>query len=301
MKKMLFLINPNAGNSGIRTKLLDVTQVFCSAGFEVRVHTTSGPREITEVITREGMDYDVVVSSGGDGTLNETVAGLMRLEKRPVLGYIPAGTVNDMAASLGLSMDVMEAAKTIVAGEPMELDVGTLNGRPYAYVAAFGAFTDVAYATPQDVKRALGRLAYLLKGVTALTDIRPIHARIYADGVEDEDDFLLGMMCSTRSIGGFRAFRIPHVDISLNDGLSEVLFVRHIKKLTDVSELLNQLVKMDFLDQRRFLSLQAKNIRVEFDRDVAWTVDGEDGGRCTEALLENHHSAIRVMVPKREN
>lgn len=297
MKKMLFLVNPNAGNSGIRAKLLDIVQVFCSAGFEVRVHTTSGPREITKVIGREGADYDMVVSSGGDGTLNETVAGLMQLENRPLLGYIPAGTVNDMAASLGLSMDVMEAAKTIVSGVPMDLDIGTLNGRPYAYVAAFGAFTDVAYATPQDVKRALGRLAYLLKGAKSLTDIKPIHARIYADGVEDEDDFLLGMMCSTKSVGGFRAFHIPHVDISLNDGLSEVLFVRNIKNLTDAGELINQLVKMDFLDQKRFLSLQAKQIRVEFDRDVAWTLDGEDGGRHLEAELQNHHSAIRVMVP----
>lgn len=298
MKKMLFCINPNAGHSGIRPHLLSVLEIFCASGFEVRVHTTSGPREITRLIAAEGENYDLIVTAGGDGTLNETTAGLMQLEHPPVLGYIPAGTVNDVAASLHLSMDTLEAARTVVYGEPAALDIGTLNGRPYTYVAGFGAFTEVSYATPQDAKKALGRLAYLLAGVKSLGDIKPIHARVHAEGVEDEDDFLLGLVCSTKSVGGFRADNIRSLDISLNDGLSEVLFVRDIKNLVDLNDTIACLLRMDLSDQSRFLSFQTSRVQVDFDADVPWTVDGEDAGSCRSAEIVNHHAAIRILVPR---
>jgi len=299
MNKMLFFVNPNAGNSGIRTQLMEVVQMFCRAGYDVHLYATSGPREITSIISERGQDYDLIVSSGGDGTLNETVAGLLKLETPPVLGYIPAGTVNDVATSLHLSMDPVEAARTIIHGEIMDLDLGTLNGRGYAYVAAFGAFTEVAYATSQDAKKALGRLAYLLAGVKSLAEIKPIHAKVFADGVEEEDDFLLGLVCSTKSVGGFRADMVKSIDISLNDGLSEVLFVRNIRKLADLNDTVAQVLRMDLSDPRRFLSFQTNRLRVEFDRDIAWTVDGEDGGVCRTAELRNHQRAIRIMVPKK--
>ena len=298
MKKMLFCINPNAGHSGIRTHLLSALEIFCASGFEVRVHTTSGPREITRLIAAEGENYDLIVTAGGDGTLNETTAGLMQLEHPPVLGYIPAGTVNDVAASLHLSMDTLEAARTVVYGEPMPLDIGALNGRPYTYVAGFGAFTEVSYATPQDAKKALGRLAYLLAGVKSLGEIKPIHARVRAEGIEDEDDFLLGLICSTKSVGGFRADNIRSLDISLNDGLSEVLFVRDIKNLVDLNDTIACLLRMDLSDQSRFLSFQTSRVQVDFDTDVPWTVDGEDAGPCRSAEIVNHHAAIRILVPR---
>ena len=269
MKKMLFFINPNAGHSGIRTQLLSILQIFCSAGYDVRVYTTSGPREITRVIEAEGANYDIIVSSGGDGTLNETVAGLLRLEHPPLLGYIPAGTVNDVAASLGLPMDTLEAARNVVGGEPMDLDVGTLNGRAYTYVAAFGAFTEVSYATPQDAKKLLGRLAYLLAGVKSLGEIKPIHARVIAE----------------KDTG------------STSSMLTEAVFVRDIKNLLDFNEVAGQVLRIDFSDPKRFLYFQADQVRVEFERDVAWTVDGEAGGLFHTAMLQNHCRAMRVLVP----
>jgi len=297
--KMLFFINPNAGRSGIRTHLLEVLRMFCAAGWEVRTHITSGPQEITRILTEEGEQYDMVVASGGDGTLNETVAGLLKLAQPPVLGYIPAGTTNDMAATLHLSMDPVEAARTILSGVAMPLDAGTLNGRGFAYVAGFGAFTDVTYLTSQDTKKVLGRLAYLLQGVKSLTEIRPIHARVIADGVDEEDDFLIGLFCSTRSVGGFRpAATMENPAISLNDGLSEVIFVRNIRSLAELNEAASQLLRMDFTNKKRFLSFQSGHIRVEFDRHISWTLDGEDGGSCRTADLQNHHHAIRIMVPR---
>ncbi|MEA4965949.1 MAG: YegS/Rv2252/BmrU family lipid kinase [Oscillospiraceae bacterium] len=298
MKKLLFFINPNAGHSGIRTNLLDVLQIFCGGDYDVRVHITAAPREITRILMEEGDNYDLVVSAGGDGTLNETVAGLMELNRPPVLGYIPAGTVNDVASSLGLSLDAVESARNIVCGEEMTLDIGSFNGRPFTYVAAFGAFTDVAYATPQDAKKALGRLAYLLQGVKALGEIKPIHAKVTADGIAEEGDFIFGMIASTKSVGGFRPKSVREMNISLNDGLSEVVFVRDIKNLLEFNDVATLALRMDFTDQRRFLSFQSNEVRVEFDSEVAWTLDGEDGGSCRAALIRNHNCALRIMVPR---
>lgn len=299
MKKMLFFVNPNAGNSGIRAYLLEVLQLFCNGGYEVRVHTTTGPKEITRMIAEEGGNYDMIVVSGGDGTLNEAVSGLMLLEQPPTLGYIPAGTVNDMASSLHLPMHPVEAARIIVNGEDMPLDTATLNGRPYVYVAAFGAFTDVSYATPQDMKKVFGKIAYLLEGVKALTGIKPIHAKVTADGFEEEGDYLFGMMCSTTSVGGFRSKALQKkLDISLNDGLSEVIFVKNIKSIWDLNEAAAQAIQMNFTDSKHFLYLHTDNLRIEFDREVAWTMDGENGGQHQTVELLNHHRAIRIRVPR---
>ena len=203
-KKLLFFVNPKAGHGDIRSVLLEILQIFTQGGFDVTVHPTSGPREITQVISQVGEDYDMVVSIGGDGTLNETVSGLMTLNHPPLLGYIPGGTVNDVAATLSLPKNPLEAAKTIVTGREFVMDIGAFNDRWFTYVAAFGAFTDVSYATPQPDKRILGRLAYLLQGVNRLADIRPIHVRMWIDGQMIEDDVLFGMVASTTSVGGFR-------------------------------------------------------------------------------------------------
>ena len=298
MKKVLFFINPNAGHSGIRTQLLPILETFCGSGCSVRVHTTSGPREITQMIAREGAGYDLIVSSGGDGTLNETIAGLIQLPDPPTLGYIPAGTVNDVAASLGLSLDALEAARDIVFGEEMPLDAGQFNGRAFTYVAAFGAFTEVSYATPQESKRVLGRLAYLLEGAKSLASIKPIHARVTYNGITEEGDFILGMICSTKSVGGFRAKKVRDVDISLNDGLFEAVFVRDIRNILDLNDTAAGALRLDFTDPRHFLSFQARDVRVEFDEEIPWTLDGEDGGACRCAEIRNLHNAIRIRIPR---
>ena len=297
MKKLLLLVNPKAGHSGIRTGLLGVLERFCAAGYEVEVYTTAGPREVTERIAASEGKYDTIAVCGGDGTLSEAVTGLLRLRQKPLLGYLPAGTVNVVAATLGLPMEPEKAAEVIVNGRESTLDVGLFNGRPYTYVAAFGAFTEVSYATPQKEKQSLGRLAYLLEGARSFGGIRPIRAKITADGISEEGDFLFGAMCSTRSMGGFRAKDIKNLTVSLNDGRSEVVFVRDLRNLVEFGELVAEASRFDFTDPKHFLTFQTNRLEVEFREDVAWTVDGEDGGSCRRAELQTLPQAIRIMIP----
>lgn len=220
----------------------------------------------------------------------------MQLERRPPLGYIPGGTCNDVASTLGLSHDPITAAQDIVHGRLFPLDIGSFGpDRWFTYVAAFGAFTDVAYQTPQEDKRVLGRMAYLLAGVRALGDIKPIHMRVICGGQTVEADVLDGLVCSTTSVGGFKAR--PELNISLNDGKSEVILIRDIKNIMDFNAITTGLMKCDFQNDY-FITYQTDKVRFEFDRPVAWTLDGEYGGDVTEIDIRNNQRAVSILVPR---
>ena len=297
MKRLLFFINPHAGHAEIRASLMEVLEIFSVAGYETTVHMTAGPRDITGQIAARGTQYDLIVCTGGDGTLNEAVSGLMALpyEKRPPLGYIPGGTVNDLAATLGLSKDPIRAARDIVAGRLYPLDIGSFGpNRYFTYVAAFGIFTDVPYETPQEDKRIWGRLAYIMNGTGALGRLKDTHVRVWYDDHMEEADVLVGLVTSTTSVGGFKATR--DIGISLNDGLYEMVLVRATKTLAEFNLAATRALRLDF-DNDSFISAQTGALRFEFDEPVAWTVDGEFGGSVTEVEIHNEHRAIDIVVP----
>ena len=224
----------------------------------------------------------------------------MQLEHRPPLGYIPGGTVNDVASSLGLSRDPVVAAQDIVHGKPFAIDIGAFGeNRWFDYVAAFGLFTNVPYQTPQVDKRIWGRMAYFFNGVQALGEVHPVHARVSWDGKTVEADIIDGLVCSTTSVGGVKATRaVGEFGISMNDGLYEVVLIRDIKNLADFSAVAAKLLWMDFSDENYFITAQTSAIRFEFDDPVAWTLDGEFGGSVTDVTIQNHSRAIEMIVPR---
>lgn len=297
MKKLLFFVNPNAGHAEIRTALMEVLEIFSRGGYEVSVYLTAGPRDLTQQIAARGAGYDLIVCTGGDGTLNEAVSGLMALpqDQRPTLGYIPGGTVNDVAATLGLSKDPVKAARDIIDGQRFPLDIGTFGkDRFFTYVAAFGIFTDVPYETPQEDKRIFGRLAYLMNGAGALGRLKPTHVRVFYDDHSEEADVLVGLVTSTTSVGGFKATR--DLGISLNDGLYEMVLVRATKNLAEFNLAAKRALRLDF-DNDSFITAQTGALRFEFDEPVAWTVDGEFGGSVREVDIRNESRAIDILVP----
>ena len=296
-KKMLFLVNPKAGQQELRVNLLEMIDVFTAGGYDVTVHTTQGQGDLTRWVAEYGSRYDRIVCAGGDGTLNEAVTGVMALEERPPIGYIPGGTVNDVAHTLGLSREPVKAARDIISGVPQAIDVGNFCGdRWFTYVAGFGAFTDVSYETPQEEKRLLGRLAYLLKGAKTLGEIRPIPMRMQVNGQVIEDDVLLGLVCSTTSVGGFRPNMPALKNVSLNDGLSEVIVVKHIASLQDLNGIGTLLTKREF-DPKFFYTFQTDHICFEFPAEVKWTLDGEFGGAVSKVEIGNHNNAVEIIVP----
>ncbi len=298
MKRMLLFVNPAAGREEMGHQLMDVISRFTAAGYDVTCHPTQKPGDIPEVLRRMGRDFDMIVACGGDGTLNETVTGLMEMEQKPLLGYIPTGTVNDFATSLHIPKTIPEAAETIIAGEPFPVDMGGFNDRYFTYVAAFGAFTKVSYATPHASKQALGRAAYILEGVRALSDIQPIHVRVTAEERTIEDDVLLGMVTNATSVGGFKA--LDEGIVQMDDGRSELALVRAPRDIAEFNAILGSLIVRDYPPEY-FHILQSSSVTLDFDAPVPWTLDGEFGGDLRHVEIRNIPTPLRIMTPARKD
>lgn len=294
-KKMLFIFNPHAGKSQIKNKLMDIINIFIQAGFKIQIYATQGNGDAVRAAAAYGRSVDYVVCSGGDGTLNETICGLMQLKKRPMIGYIPTGTTNDFAYTHKLSKNMLTAAKTIVEGVEEEVDIGRFNERYFTYVAGFGAFTDVSYKTSQEMKAVLGHPAYLLEGVKRLTDLSPHRMRVETEEETMEDEFLVGLISNSVRVAGFKGLQGKAV--KTDDGLHEVLLVRNPRNPLELQETLVALLQPETSSPHIFRA-RVKQIRFVSEEPVDWVLDGEYGGTQTEVEIENIQRAIRILKKK---
>ena len=298
MKKMLFVMNPYSGIRRANRYLAAIISMFNRGGYEVTAHMTAGQGDAIRVVQEKAKDMDLVACCGGDGTFNETISGILRSGADVPVGYIPAGSTNDFAASLKLPANILQAAKDIVEGEPGAYDVGRFGQRYFSYVASFGAFTRASYATPQNIKNALGHTAYVLEGINELSQIRKTHVRMELDGQVVEDDFLFGAISNSTSVGGILTLDPKQVDMA--DGKLEVLLVRAPVDLLEISECIKAVQTQKYnCDMITFRS--AEKIRVFADPDMPWTLDGEREDGHAEVDVENVHLAIRLMQRVKSN
>ena len=297
MKKLLYIYNPAAGRRTAKASLSDVVEVFSRQGYEITVHPTQGREDATRTVLEDGGGFDRVVCCGGDGTLNETVQGLLALpaDKRPVLGYIPAGTTNDFSRTLELPRTLPDLAEAAGAGAPRPIDVGEAAGRPFTYVAAFGLFTDVSYSTPQANKNLLGHFAYLLEGMGRLASIPSYHMKVSTrSGTEVEGDFIYGMVGNTVSVGGL--VNLPRDKVLLDDGRFEVILIRQPKTAKDWQSILTALTTLELSKdgEGAVVGFSAGEVTFACDAPVAWTVDGEFGGEQQITTVKNLPRALTI-------
>ena len=295
MKKMLFIYNPMAGKEQIENKLSDIIQIFCRGGFEVTIFATQGREDATNIVKERAEEFDYIVCSGGDGTMNEVASGLMQVEKKPVCGYIPAGTVNDFASSLKIPKIMKKAAQLITEGSVFQCDMGQFNDRYFTYVSGFGAFTEVSYQTPQEWKNALGKVAYFIEALKHIAEIKSHHMKIRYDGKETEDQFILGLVSNSVSVAGYKAY--SKMNIMMDDGLFEALFIREIRNPLELQATLNALMSKKF-DCERIFQFSASRISIVSEDEVQWTLDGEDGGIFSEVTMTNHQYALPIICDK---
>lgn len=292
MKTLLLIYNPHAGKQRITAKLHDVVYHFTTAGYLVTVRPTLYRGNATQIAAEEGAKYDHVVCCGGDGTLNEVITGLLtHPERMPVLGYLPAGTTNDFAKTLKIPGDLDRSTPIAVAGTPCACDLGEFNGRAFVYVAAFGVFTEVSYATPQNIKNVLGRLAYVLEGIKSLSQLKTYHMKVTHDGETIEDDFIYGMVSDSISVGGFLGLKEEVV--KLGDGLFEVMLIKRPKTLEELRSILNAVARQE--PEGHVISFQSAELTFECQEPVGWSLDGEFGGDCKIAHVVNKPRAITIM------
>ncbi len=295
MKKLLFVMNPFAGTRRANRVLAEVLSVFNRAGYEVLTYMTAGQGDATREVQARAAEVDLVVCAGGDGTFNETITGVLRSGRDLPVGYLPAGSTNDFAASLHLPTDLLQAARDIVEGEPCCYDVGKFGNRYFSYVASFGAFTRTSYSTPQNIKNALGHTAYLLDGISELSQIKPLHVRFELENEVIDGDFIFGAISNSTSVGGILTLDPRQVDMS--DGKFELLLVRAPRDLVELSECIRALRTQKY-NCSMLTFRPASRVTVYADPAMAWTLDGEreEGHDCVE--VENLHHAIRLLQRK---
>lgn len=284
MKKVLLIINPTAGTKKAAKNLTGIVSALNRADFDTRVFVTAKRGDATREAKRLASDVDLIICSGGDGTLNETVTGVMDAGLKTPIGYIPAGSTNDFANSLHLSNDVMKAAKQVIEGSPEPIDVGMFNDRYFTYVASFGAFTKASYATPQNVKNALGHLAYILEGIQELTSLKKEHVKIEIEDEVIEDDFLFGAVCNSTSVGGIITLDPGRVDMS--DGQFEILLIRSPKSLPALHECIIALGNKTY-NCEMITFANASKIKITASPSMCWTLDGEKADGSETVLIEN--------------
>lgn len=296
MKNLLFILNPCAGQRRANRFLPEILRLFNEDGWAAQVYVTGASGDARRFIAEQRGSWDRVVCAGGDGTLNETVSGVLEAGLDCPIGYIPCGTTNDYAASIGLSGDVLQAAQDALSGVPCSFDVGMFNGRCFVYTATCGAFARASYSTSQAAKNVLGHLAYILEGIKDVAAIKPIRMRIEADGQVLEDDFIFCSITNSTSVGGI--LKLDRQLVALNDGRFEVTLVRNPITPAQLSTILVSLSAQEVPNEMiHFFS--AGNVKVQSDPAMEWTLDGERADEVGEALLENRHSAVRILLPRR--
>ena len=292
-KKLLFVYNPKAGKAQIRTKLADILNVFAEAEYEITVAPTRKQGDAKRIVENRSEDYELGVCSGGDGTLDEAVTGIIASGFRTPIGYIPAGSTNDFGGSLSLPKNMVRAAEIAVKGRNFPCDIGSFNTDVFVYIAAFGLFTDVSYETAQDVKNVLGHMAYLLEGMKRLSAVHSFPMRVEYEGNIIVDDFIFGMITNSVSVGGFK--NITGKNVQLDDGVFEVTLIKRPRNPVELNNIMISLLDRN-MDTNAMYCFRTSKLILESPEPVAWTLDGENGGSHRRVEIRNICKGIDIRV-----
>lgn len=294
-KKLLFVFNPKSGKGQIKNRLLDILDTFVKSGYEVVAHPTQAKDDARLMIEKHARNYDLVVCSGGDGTLDETVSGMMESPVKVPIGYIPAGSTNDFAASLRIPKNMLRSADIAVNGKLFPCDVGGFNEDYFSYVAAFGLFTDVSYQTSQNLKNVLGHGAYIIEGAKRLVDIPSYILEVEVNGEVIRDEFIYGMITNSTSVGGIK--NMTGKDVMLDDGLFEVNLIKFPQNPLQLNEILTNLMMPKAIDTQYIYSFKTDHMILRCENQaIPWTLDGEFGGNHRDVEITNHKQAVQFMV-----
>lgn len=298
MKKLLFVFNPHAGRGRITGYLNKVLQKLSYGGFLVTVYPTRAKKNAFDFVSEHAAEYDVIVCCGGDGTLNEVVGAILEAAPHTPIGYIPGGTMNDWASNLGIPSDMVKAAEVIVEGKPVPFDIGKFNKKlNFNYVAAFGAFTEIAYDTPQNLKKVMGQTAYGVSAVKALTNLRPYELKVEHDDGVIEGKYLFGMACNSKFVGNFK---LTGMYTNLHDGKFSVALIKEIRNPLDIPILFGAAIAQDYMNRDNIQIVETTKARFIFKEPVKWTLDGEYGGNVEEAQIDLLPSAVSFIIRDEE-
>ena len=294
MEKLLFIYNPNSGQRAINDRLSWIIEYLSSKEIFPTVYATQKSGDCREIVEKYGKDFDKILVSGGDGTLDEAVSGALKADIDPVFSYIPTGSTNDFSNTINISPDIERATKIAVRGKVKRIDVGKIDDKYFVYVAAFGALSDISFSTDQEVKNRIGRSAYIVEGIKKLLPIQSMES--YQAEIEFDDelingDFIHFMVSNSISVGGFNLFDDK---VGLTDGLFEVTLVKKPESIADLNRIIQALTTGESSDL--VIQRQVKKIRIKTEKEVSWSLDGEFGGKSTDCKIEVVNQRIDIKT-----
>ena len=318
-KKVLFIVNPKSGKGLIKNHLLSIVDIFTQSGMEITLYTSQCEQDAVRIIRERVGEFETVICSGGDGTLDEVITGMMQCGQIRPVGYIPSGSTNDFANSLKLPTSMKEAASDITLGEPFYCDIGSFNEDYFVYIAAFGIFTDVSYQTKQEMKNLLGHLAYVLEGARRIFNIKSYMLKMcYCEMNQEtkeakketpsgslecpesmdaekviEGEYIYGMITNSNSVGGFRDITGEHVE--LDDGVFEVTLIHMPKNALELQEIITCMLKKE-MDSELIDTFKTSYLEIEAEEEIPWTLDGEYGGLHKGVKIVNHMQAVPIII-----
>lgn len=293
MRKVMILINPKAGKGSAKTNLFTLCNGFCAMKDEVQVFVTQYGNHACKLVMEHAEQFQLIVCCGGDGTWNEVISGMMQIKEKPLLAYLPTGTVNDFASTLKLAKSPTKFMEHMTNKQPFACDIGQFNERYFTYVAAFGIFTEISYSTPQGSKNTFGKVAYFLEGIKQLTRIPRYHVILETEDTHIEDDCIFGCITNSRYVAGFASITGEHA--KLDDGLFEVLLIRVPNNPLDIQAIIAALLKRE-VNETWMHFLTTSSLKITSEEAIPWTLDGEDGGSVTAAEIYNHHKAVTILI-----
>ena len=292
LKRLLFIYNPRSGRGLFQQHLGEIIEQFTEGGYLVMSYPTRSGYDFLPLLPMYG-SVDAVCYAGGDGIMNAALNFHVKHEISLPITYMPAGTTNDFAHSVGIGTNIQESVRSVLSGGIHELDYGVLNGQAFTYVAAFGSLAEISYTTPQDVKNTLGYAAYLIEGMKRFPELKARHLKVTHDGGNFEGDFILGLVTNSNTVGGFRPMVLG--DVSLTDGLLEVTLVRMPKNVTDMGAIMNALVTGE-TDEQNVISLKTGKLQILSDVELSWTIDGEFGGKYEDTEISCVRQGMKIRV-----
>ena len=296
-KKLLFVFNPKSGMGLIKNHLLDIVDIMVKAGYEPTVYPTQARGDATRKIRENGAEYDRIVCSGGDGTLDEVVTGMQEANLSIPLGYIPAGSTNDFARTLGIPNDMVKAAEIAVGEHIFPCDVGQFNDDTFIYIAGFGIFTEISYETPQQLKNVFGHAAYILSAAKSLASIPSYLMQVEANGEVIQDKFIYGMITNSISVAGFKG--LTGKNVQLDDGEFEVTLVKTPTNPIELNEIIAYLTGI-LPETKMVYTFKSSHIQIRSRSSVSWTMDGENGGDHWSVDIRNHHKVLNILTKETE-
>ncbi len=291
--RVMFIVNPKSGRRKPYFSAGKIADMFAENNMEVAVYFTAPEYKADFLIKEHINEFDIFACCGGDGTISEAISGMMSFDFKKPLGYVPAGTTNDLARSLSITTNMTKAAKIIITGDPTPLDVGSFDNDYFIYIASFGLFTEVSYATSQKLKNIFGRLAYLTAAVKCLSNIKTHHIIVKADSKVIEGDYIFGAVTNSRSIAGIFKFEEDYVDFS--DGKYELMLISRPKRVLAAFGMVMSMLNKTY-GNRHITLLKASDITITSDEPLDWAIDGEHKRGGNTVHIVNNHQAVSLIT-----